>query len=100
MPYLVTYDIEADKLRNKTANKLLELGLLRMQKSVFIGNPDERILKLLNQWLIKNIPDPADSSDFVLILSCTKRQLRQAKRYGKAPSEWEEIVDPPNTLII
>ena len=100
MPWTLAYDISEDNLREKTANKLLELGLLRIQQSVFIGNPSETVLKILKSWLKKNINKTEKTKDFVLLLPCTQLQLEQATHYGKTPINWAMIIAPPNTLII
>lgn len=100
MAWLIAYDITDDKLRDKTANKLLELGLLRIQQSVFIGTPTAYVLKLLKKWLKKNILITEKNKDFVLLLPCTQLQLENALHYGKVPPDWDMIVYPPNTLII
>ena len=100
MPWIITYDISKDSLREKTANKLIELGLLRIQKSVFGGNLSGTLLKVLQKWLKKNILQSEENKDFVLLLPCTQTQLENAIHYGKTPPEWQLIVNPPNTLII
>ena len=58
---LVTYDIpvEYDRIRVKLADKLLDYGLKRIQKSVFVGNISRNQmenLKLVVQALIQGIP--------------------------------------------
>ncbi len=100
MAWIIAYDITADLLREKTANKLLELGFLRVQQSVFVGNPTKAVLKILKIWLKKNIPIIEKNKDFVLLLPCTQLQLENAIHYGKTPTEWNSIVNPQTTLII
>ena len=100
MAWLIAYDIVEDTLREKMANKLLELGWLRIQKSVFIGDPTKIVLKRLKVWLKKNQSKDANSKDFILLLPCTAVQLNNAILMGKTPNEWQQILEPPNTLII
>lgn len=100
MPYLIAYDIEDDKRRLKVADRLLQAGFLRLQKSVFAGDPGEAAYKQLLGWLKKMIPGKPGNADALLILSCTQNQLDTALILGKPPEEWTEFLDPPNTLII
>lgn len=65
MHYVITYDIEDDRLRTKTAKILQRLGCARVQKSVFIA-PDlekKHLLQLqhaLQRLLTKRL-QPSDS---------------------------------------
>jgi CRISPR-associated endonuclease Cas2 len=100
MPYLISYDIEDNNRRLKIANRLLEAGFLRLQKSVFAGDPSESVMKKLTDWLKKMVPNNPSSTDCTLILTCTQNQLDNALTLGKPPDEWDDLLNPPNTLII
>lgn len=100
MPYFVCYDIEDDKRRLKTANKLIEMGFQRLQKSVFAGDPGEVALQELLLWLKKHFPPGQKTQDTALLLPCTQRQLELAQIFGCDPPDWLLLTDPPNTLII
>jgi CRISPR-associated endonuclease Cas2 len=100
MPWLITYDIEDDKLRLKTANRILADGFIRLQYSVFAGEASDTLMDELLQWFEKEVPNITNSSNRVLILPCTQRQLDNAKIFGAPPDDWKEMLDPPNTLII
>lgn len=100
MPWLIAYDIENDRLRTKTAARLIEHGFLRLQKSVFAGDPRETTLAAVEKWLQQNVPTGANSPNRVLLLPCTQAQLDRAKIFGSPPDDWDELLDPPNTLII
>lgn len=100
MPWIIAYDIENDKLRTKAANRILEDGLIRLQKSVFVGDPKESVLRDLMLWLEKNTETVPGSSDQIILLPCTQRQLETAVFYGVPPADWKEMLHPPNTLII
>ncbi len=100
MPWIIAYDIEDDKLRSKAANRILEDGLIRLQKSVFVGDPKESVLQELMLWLEKNAATTQESGVQIILLPCTQRQLENAVFYGMPPSDWKEMLHPPNTLII
>ena len=100
MPYLLCYDIEDDRRRDKTAAKLIELGFFRIQESVFAGNPGDSALRALEDWLQKHFPSPPANNDKAILLSCTQRQLESARVFGQTPPDWLLLVDPPNTLIM
>lgn len=100
MPYLVCYDIENDRLRSKTAAKLIEMGFQRVQKSVFAGDPGDTALREIDIWLKKHFPPGAKNGDTALLLPCTQRQLEETRVFGCDPPDWHLLTDPPNTLII
>lgn len=100
MPLLIAYDIEDDTLRGRVANRILADGFLRLQKSVFAGDPREPVLRALETWLKKQVPGQPGSTDSVLLLSCTQNQLESATLLGQAPADWAALLHPPNTLII
>lgn len=65
MHYVITYDIEDDRLRMKTAKTLQRHGCARVQKSVFVA-PDmgkKHLLQLQNalQRLLAKRMQPSDS---------------------------------------
>lgn len=77
----VVYDIVDNKIRSKIAKKCLELGLYRVQKSVFLGNitrNDRDVLKLYVEELI----DP--SEDSVYIFPMNKEELKDTILLGQA----------------
>lgn len=101
MPWLISYDIEDDKRRLKIANRLLQAGFVRLQKSVFVGDPREVVLRHLTAWLQQFVPSTGTTrTDCVLILSCTQNQIDSAQMLGKPPADWTEFLEAPNTLII
>lgn len=100
MTILVSYDIENDRLRLKTANKLLEFGLIRLQKSVFSGSLDPNPWKHLLLWLEKEVVTHLESEDRLLYLQLTKAQAGLFQFLPGPPPEWEEAINAPNTLIL
>jgi len=51
MPYLISYDISHNYQRQKIAEKLIESGLDRIQRSVYMGSVDSERMKVLVDWL-------------------------------------------------
>ncbi len=97
MPYLVSYDIEDDKHRLKTANRLLASGCVRLQKSVFAGQLDDTVYKTLVRWLQNQPRGPDDS---IFILNIGPESLRSTLWLGKEAPEWEIATGPPDVLFI
>lgn len=97
MPYLISYDIEDDKQRLKTANRLLAAGCVRLQKSVFAGQLNDTVFKELFRWLQSQPRAPDDS---VFILDVGPETLRNAVWIGKKAAEWEMATGPPDVLFI
>lgn len=58
------YDIVKDKPRKKLADKAIEQGLYRVQKSVFLGNIDNNLLDELIVFA-EEIIDPEEDSVYV-----------------------------------
>ena len=100
MTILVSYDIENDRLRLKTANKLLEYGLVRLQKSVFSGAVAETPWKHLLAWLQKEVVAHFKPEDRLLYLPLSTGQAALFKFLPSPPPEWVEAIDTPNTLIL
>ena len=51
MPHLICYDITNDTLRTKMGKKILEYGLDRINKSVYLGSITESSLTALEVLL-------------------------------------------------
>ena len=80
---------------------LLAAGFIRLQKSVFVGDPREPVLRELTIWLKKFVPGTGTANaNRALLLTCTQNQLDSALMLGTPPDDWSEFLNPPNTLII
>lgn len=101
MPYyLICYDIGEDARRQKVADTLIAAGYLRLQKSVFAGEPSETTFRQLQAWLKKFHAEALQPADSILILPCTQNQLLNTVTIGAPPPDWGLLTTPPNTLII
>lgn len=96
--YVAFYDIEIDRVRTRLADKLLGLGLERVQYSVFVGPlTDAQKSKLLTE--VEKIIGDLPKSNFLLIpLSPTN--IDSAYHYGETPPDWEYLQGKRLTLIL
>lgn len=97
MPYLISYDIADDALRTKVAQRLLAIGCVRLQKSVFAGTVKDALHKELLRWLAKKVTAPDDS---VFVLDVGPDTLQQARWIGKTAPDWQMATGPPEVLFI
>lgn len=97
MPYLISYDIENDRLRDKIAKRLLASGCARLQKSVFAGPVDAVTFAALRRWLQQHVKAAGDS---VFILDVGPETLRRAEWIGAPAPDWNLAADPPDVLFI
>ncbi len=97
MPYLISYDIENDRLRTKIAHRLIAVGCVRLQKSVFAGIVGDTAFKKLSDWLKESIIAPEDS---VFILDIGPETLKRTVWIGKQAPDWAFATDPPDVLFI
>ncbi|MCS7035353.1 MAG: CRISPR-associated endonuclease Cas2 [Saprospiraceae bacterium] len=69
MHYVITYDIEDDRLRTKTAKVLQRHGCARVQKSVFVApNLEKKHLALLQNALQRLLNKRIQPTDSLLII--------------------------------
>lgn len=97
MPYLISYDIENDRLRDKVAKRLLASGCIRLQKSVFAGSVADSVFKELSRWLHDAVIDPGDS---VFILDIGPETLKRTVWIGRQAPDWNFATGPPDVLFI
>jgi CRISPR-associated protein Cas2 len=90
------YDIEKTKTRTKVAKYCEQIGLFRVQLSVFLGtlnNNDKDILELQ----IKDIID--ETKDSVYIFPMSKDELQETVLLGQAFDK-KLITDEVNSLFL
>jgi len=98
--YLVSYDIESNKLRLKLSKKLLALGLSRIQYSLFLGNLSPTLYQKLTETVNQVWQDAAQESDRVDVLQITQLQIERMLRLGGDHLDMEYITGQKHTLII
>jgi len=99
--YLISYDIENDRLRGRISKLLLRWGLHRVQYSVFMGTiGKESLLKLKKELDIYQRNRDWAPSDSILIVPIHQSQMKNIQAIGEWPNRWEEIKGAVNTLMI
>jgi CRISPR-associated protein Cas2 len=80
MHYCVTYDIRNDRLRRRTARWCKQAGLLRLQRSVFVGTALKRLIEdLETQVRAEMRPD-----DRLCILPLSNEAWNRMQLFGEA----------------
>lgn len=77
----VIYDIRSDKTRNKVVKKCKNVGLYRVQKSVFLGELEDNQLDEL-KLVFENIINKDHDSVYVFPMS--RAELKKAGLIGQA----------------
>ena len=77
----VIYDISEDKPRKKLADKAIEQGLERVQKSVFLGNIDQNLIDELVVYAEEQIDLDNDS---VYIFPMCQEDFKKIELLGEA----------------
>lgn len=99
--YLISYDIQDNRLRLKAAKLLLQHGLYRLQYSVFMGTVGDTAIRRLQISLDSLGTDPAwTESDTLLILPLHQYSRDNLYFMGKLPEDWDLIQRKIHTLIL
>ena len=72
----IIYDISLDKARLKTAKLCQQLGLRRVQKSVFLGKVKKRKLEHFRQEVVALVDEARDR---VFIFQSTEKAVKKKK---------------------
>jgi len=101
MIYLVTYDIESDRLRKKVADKILAWGLERVQYSVFMG-PVSKPLSQTMRIFFENAFEREEiaSQDTLLMLRLSPSEIQKMQVWGNDPYDREMLTGDKKVLII
>lgn len=99
MIYIVSYDIQSDKLRVKVAKKLMEWGLERIQYSVFLGSMTAYTKKELEEALSTFCAHPS-TTDRIIMIPLTKQQLKKYRFWGAGNLDLPYICDELLVLIL
>lgn len=79
----IMYDISNDKARRKVAKLCLQLGLQRVQRSVFLGKVKKKYLREFRQE-VKKLVDP--KTDRLYVLRTSDQSLQRMRQIGTMPS--------------
>ncbi|GIV35232.1 MAG: hypothetical protein KatS3mg031_2767 [Chitinophagales bacterium] len=97
MLYLIMYDIENDKVRNRIAKYLEKNGCVRIQKSVFLARTDHKRFTEIHDTL-REVQSYYHNHDSILLVPANTTDIRAMKIIGKE-IYLETILDKPNTLF-
>lgn len=79
MPLMVVYDISNDKARNKIVKKCKEVGLYRIQKSIFLGEVSKEKVFHLKKFIEDKIDKETDS---VYLININKKEINEGIYLG------------------
>jgi CRISPR-associated protein Cas2 len=97
---LVFYDVENDKIRTKLAKKLEEMGLVRLQYSVFIGNGNYVYWSKVIEKIKKLSEKLNAETDSCCFLNAEEKQVKGMKIFGKQAILRNFIIDDPSYLLL
>ncbi len=100
MAHLICYDISHDGLRTKLGRKILEYGLDRINKSVYLGTISESSLTSLETELATLLQAKSDPDDSLIIIAVSAAQIQSMRVYGRNDLDREELVGEKATLIL
>jgi len=86
---LVIYDITNDEVRSRVAKACKEAGLVRIQKSAFLGRIDSQIRKHLKRRLMRLIH--REPGNIQIFLIC-EGDMRFREIIGEADIDDEDII--------
>ena len=99
-PHLICYDISNNTLRAKMAKKIIEFGLDRINKSVYLGPIDATSLQQLEQILLTALQLKGEPDDSLIILPILASQVQEMKIYGRNDLDKDELSGEKTTLIL
>jgi len=100
MPYLICYDISKNSLRSKIANSILNTGLDRINKSVYLGTISKSSLTLLENNLSQLISLKGEPQDSLIMIPVQAHQIELMRVMGKNELDKEELKGTKTTLLI
>lgn len=100
MPILICYDITKNTLRARLGKKIIEAGLDRINKSVYLGAVPDAALQELERQLARLLQDKGEPHDSLIILPVTAQQVYNMRIYGLNELDKEELTGDKSTLLI
>jgi CRISPR-associated endonuclease Cas2 len=99
--YLIAYDITDNRFRTQIADRLVAMGLERIQLSVFAGNVKIKKINDFSWWFQKeNGTFASAEKNSLIMLNVSINQLRQLQVFGQKFIDIEMLTDNKLTLII
>lgn len=100
MAHLICYDITKNSLRTRMGKKIIEFGLDRINKSVYLGTISKSSLTQLGNWLAQEISTKGDPSDSCIIVRISAEQVQQMQILGLNELDLDELTGSKTTLIL
>jgi CRISPR-associated protein Cas2 len=100
MPHLICYDIAGNPLRAKLGKKIIESGLDRINKSVYLGTISASSLTSLENQLAKLLKDKGEPDDSLIIIEVTLNQVDNMRIYGSIDPDIDELKGEKGTLLM
>jgi CRISPR-associated protein Cas2 len=93
----VMYDIEDNRIRKKIADYLIEKGLQRVQKSVFLGQLHQKVYQEIYQTM-HALQAAYENQDTIMIVPVAEQDLRSMRLIGREV-DMEITLGRANTLF-
>ena len=100
MSHLICYDISKNSLRATCGKKIIESGLDRINKSVYLGTISDSSLTKLETELAQLIKQKGSPKDSLIILPVNTSSVQQMRIYGRNDLDKTELTGEKDTLII
>ena len=100
MPYLICYDITKNSLRTKMGKLIIDAGLDRINKSVYLGSISDGALKQLEQALALLVQTKGDGTDSLLLIPVSAAQVQEMRIYGSNDLDKNELTGDKSTLML
>ena len=100
MAYLICYDISSNSLRAKMGRKIIEFGLDRINKSVYLGTITESSLTTLETELAALVRDHGEPEDSLIFISVSAPQIQDMRIYGLNDLDKQELSGDKSTLML
>ena len=100
MPHLICYDITSNTLRAKLGRKILEYGLDRINKSVYLGSLSDSSLTALENQLATWLKDRGEPQDSLIIIPVSAHQIHEMRVYGHNDLDKADLSGEKSTLIL
>jgi CRISPR-associated endonuclease Cas2 len=97
---LVFYDIENDKIRTRLSKKLEELGLVRLQYSVFLGNGNAVYWAKTREQLKKISAQFNMTADSCCLLTVEEQQIKLMPVFGNQAILKNFVLENPEFILI
>ena len=100
MPHLICYDISNNSLRTKMGKQIIQHGLDRINKSVYLGTISSSSLTNLENKLQQAMQAKPNPTDSLIVISVSATELQAMRIYGKNDLDKAELTGTKNTLIL